>query len=264
MTFYQNVAENGVSVCQGPRSSFNAATSLAGLPRADGLILVDAHPGNPVNSVRSINPAVIDENRPDLLNSDLDPFNPKNGFNPKGPSTYSDEFKKKYFRAQAERMNRLIDKAQAVQRQMKEGKYNYPDDDAFLGGPRRRWPLDATRPEHSPGYSEASETDQKRRQDRNGNRQKCARGESEQRAAKRHVRKWHALFDPAVVYQCQRWRATDSMDGIDHCTSNNSPPCHLPAITVPTLVTAMGSLFYSRQRDSLRALRRKGQGFRRR
>ncbi len=29
-------------------------------------------------------------------------------------------------------MNRLIDKALAMQRQMKEGKYIYPDDDVFL------------------------------------------------------------------------------------------------------------------------------------
>ena len=131
-TFYQNVAENGVSVCQGPKKLVQCGNDLAGLPRADGLILVDAHPGNPVNGIRSINPAVTDESRPDLINPDLDPFNPKNGYNPKGPSIYSDEFKKKYFRAQAERMNRLIDKAQAMQRQMKEGKYNYPDDDVFL------------------------------------------------------------------------------------------------------------------------------------
>lgn len=140
MTFYQNVAENGVSVCQGSKKLVQCGNELAGLLRADGLVLVDAHPGNPVNGIRSINPAVIDDNRPDLIDPDLDPYNPKNGFNAKGPSRYSDEFKKKYFRAQAERMSRLIDKAQAMQRQMKEGKYSYPDDDAFLvirgnGGP---------------------------------------------------------------------------------------------------------------------------------
>ena len=30
-------------------------TELVGLPRADGLILVDAHPGNPVQRLRSLN-----------------------------------------------------------------------------------------------------------------------------------------------------------------------------------------------------------------
>jgi hypothetical protein len=75
---------------------------------------------------------VLDESRPDLINPDLDPFNAKNGYNSKGPSTYSEEFKRKYFHAQAERMNRLIDKAPALQRQMKEAKSLYPDDDAFV------------------------------------------------------------------------------------------------------------------------------------
>ena len=44
-------------------------------------------------------------------------------------------------------------------------------------------------------------------------------------------------------------RATDSMDGIDHCSSNNSPPCHLPTITVPTLVTAMGGHYFIRDNE---------------
>ena len=44
-------------------------------------------------------------------------------------------------------------------------------------------------------------------------------------------------------------RGTDSMDGIDHCSSNNSPPCHLPTITVPTLVTAMGGHYFIRDNE---------------
>ncbi|MSP39514.1 MAG: hypothetical protein EXR70_13590 [Deltaproteobacteria bacterium] len=83
--------------------------------------------------VRSLNPAITDESRPDLLNPEVDLYNPKNGYNPKGPSNYSDDFKKKYFRAQAERMNRLIDKALAMERAMKDGKYFYPVEGAEHG-----------------------------------------------------------------------------------------------------------------------------------
>ena len=36
MTFYQNVAENGVSVCQGPNKLVQCGNELAGLPKADG------------------------------------------------------------------------------------------------------------------------------------------------------------------------------------------------------------------------------------
>src|SRR5215467_8479691 len=56
MTFYQNVAENGVAACQGTKKLSPCGDDLAGLPKADGLILVDAHPGNPVNGIRSLNP----------------------------------------------------------------------------------------------------------------------------------------------------------------------------------------------------------------
>src|SRR5713226_1313346 len=132
MTFYQNVAENGPSVCQGKNKLVQCGNELAGLARADGLILVDAHPGNPVNGVRSINPAVTDERRPDQVDADLDPFNPKNGYSSKGPLKYSEEFKKKYFKAQADRMNKLIDMALEKSARMKDRKYLYPDDDVFL------------------------------------------------------------------------------------------------------------------------------------
>ena len=42
MTLYQSVAENGPSVCQGPAKLVQCGNDLAGLPPADGLILVDA------------------------------------------------------------------------------------------------------------------------------------------------------------------------------------------------------------------------------
>ena len=48
---------------------------------------------------------------PQRLNSRLDPFDPNNGYDPNGSSHYSDAFKNRYFKAQAERMNRLIDDA---------------------------------------------------------------------------------------------------------------------------------------------------------
>ncbi|HWP24244.1 MAG TPA: hypothetical protein VNM15_08735 [Candidatus Binatia bacterium] len=249
MTFYQNVAENGVSVCQGPKKLVQCGGELAGLPRADGLILVDAHPGNPVNGLRSINPAVLDDRRPDLINPDLDPFNPKNGFNAKGPSLYPEEFKRRYFRAQAERMNRLIDKAVAMQRQMKEGKYPYPDDDVFLivrGDGARLMQLDLT---IHPGTVRP---------------QKLIKNDGtivteivkSVRVANPNAARQNASFENGTRFltvksflSANAVRATDSLDGIDHCTSNNSPPCHLPTIAVPTLVAAMGGHYFIRDNE---------------
>jgi hypothetical protein len=249
MTFYQNVAENGVSVCQGAKKLVQCGNELTGLPRADGLILVDAHPGNPVNGVRSLNPALTDESRPDLLNPELDPFNPKNGFNPKGPSNYSDEFKSKYFRAQAERMNRLIDKALAMQRQMKDGKYDYPDDAAFLvvrGDGARLMQLDLT---------VHGATAKPRKLIKNDGTIVTAIVKSV-RVANPNLARQNATFENGTRFltvksflSANAVRGSDSMDGIDHCSSNNSPPCHLPTITVPTLVSAMGGHYFIRDNE---------------
>lgn len=249
MTFYQNVAENGVAVCQGAKKLVQCGNELAGLPRADGLILVDAHPGNPVNGISSINPAVIDDSRPDLIDPELDPYNPSNGYNPKGASTYSEDFKTKYFRAQAQRMNRLIDKALAMDRQMKAGKYAYPDDDAFLivrGDGGRLMQLD-------PGIHAGTEKPQKLIK----NDGSVVTGVIKSvRVANPGSARQNATFENGTRFltvksfvSANAVRGTDSMDGIDHCSSNNSPPCHLSTITVPTLVTAMGGHYFIRDNE---------------
>jgi hypothetical protein len=91
-TFYQATAETGPSYCQGPNKLIQCSNALANLPPADGMLLLDAHPGNTVNTLRSLNPAVLDENDPSKFDAALDPFDPRNGFNPNGQSVYSAEF----------------------------------------------------------------------------------------------------------------------------------------------------------------------------
>jgi pimeloyl-ACP methyl ester carboxylesterase len=130
-SFYQAVAEQGPSYCRGPNKLSECDDALAGLPRADGLVLVDAHPGISVNGLRSLNPAVLDEHDPAKLDPALDPFNPANGYKDGAPR-YSDDFKRRYFKAQADRMNRLIDKALAQLNAMKSGTAPYPDNDAMV------------------------------------------------------------------------------------------------------------------------------------
>jgi hypothetical protein len=62
----------------------------------------------------------------------LDPFDPKNGYNPNGSSTYSDKFKAQYFAAQAERMNNLIDSALETRSLIDAGVSRFTDDDDFI------------------------------------------------------------------------------------------------------------------------------------
>ena len=132
MTFYQNVAQHGPSVCQGANKLIPCTKELAGLPSADGIILRDAHPGTAVNTLRSINPSLQRDDKPDQVIASLDPFNAKNGFNASGSSNYSHEFRERFFKAQAVRMNRLVDRALGKLRSIEAGKYYYNEDDAFV------------------------------------------------------------------------------------------------------------------------------------
>src|SRR6185503_5777000 len=109
MTFYQAVAENDVAFCQQPGKLVKCSNSLAGLPRADGVILMDAHPGNGINAVRSLSAnvtndeAIVNHNRPPQTNHRLDPFDAGNGYRSDGLTRYSEDFKSRYFQAQSQR-----------------------------------------------------------------------------------------------------------------------------------------------------------------
>jgi hypothetical protein len=141
MTTYQAVAQNGPVYCQGSNKLVECGNNVAGLPRADGLILNDSIPGYGINGLRFLDPSVLNEAHPELVNSNLDPYNLNNGFNPDGTSTYSDEFKQGYHKAQADRMKRLIDTAQKRLQRAEEGRDSYTDDDVFVVGKGETGPL---------------------------------------------------------------------------------------------------------------------------
>src|SRR5262245_41848381 len=134
MSLYQAVAENGPAYCKGPNKLSECGDDLAGLPRADGIIFADPNPGNSVNTLRRIDPSVPNENNPPDAPpiADLDMFNPSNGFNPNGPSNYSPEFQARYFKAQADRMTRLIAIAQDKLGRINRNANPYPDDDIVV------------------------------------------------------------------------------------------------------------------------------------
>jgi pimeloyl-ACP methyl ester carboxylesterase len=249
MTLYQSVAENGPSVCQGPGKLVQCGNDLAGLPRADGLILVDAHPGNPVNALRSLNPAVTDERRPERLDPALDPFSPKNGYRANGPSVYSDAFKKAYFKAQADRMNRLIQAALDRQAAMRAGAALYRDDEAFVvprGVGGRLMQLDLGIHHRTVKPAKLLKNDGT----------VVTQIVESVRTASPQLASQNMTFEDGTHFltvksflSANAIRATDSMDGIDHCSSNNSPPCHLPRIRVPLLVAAMGGHYFVRDTE---------------
>ncbi len=130
MSSYQNIAENGLKACQGPEKIVKCPDSLAGLPAADGLMLVDSNWGLPEMMLFSIDPAVVSENNGQKLNPDLDLFNPKNGFNPVG-SKFSDAFVHKYLSATGKRNNEMVKTALDRVAAIEAGKGEYSDDEPF-------------------------------------------------------------------------------------------------------------------------------------
>src|SRR5258708_28102873 len=97
-SYYQAVAENGPSYCQGANKLSQCLSSqLSGfLPTdtADAIVFMDAHPGNTMHGVRSLNAALSIQHNPKHPHSAPTPFDEKNGFNPnpQGDSVYSSAF----------------------------------------------------------------------------------------------------------------------------------------------------------------------------
>jgi hypothetical protein len=246
MSFYQAVAENGPSVCQGANKLVQCDNSIAGLTPADAIILSDGHPGNPILRLRSINPAVTNESKPNHLQKKLDPFDPSNGYNPNGPSHYSDSFKNEYFAEQSKRMNELIKTALDRLADIKSGKGDYSDDEPFdipkfdatrllsLDPSIRHTTLHPEKLLKNNGtvvtqIIESIAPSRPELKDANGTFAEGSRGGLTVRSF---------LSSNAI-------RSTNSMDEtkIDLCSSNNSTPCMLQQVSVPLLAAANQASF---------------------
>jgi hypothetical protein len=205
--------------------------------------LLDAHPGNTVNTLRSLNAAVLDENDPSKLDASLDPFDPRNGFNPNGQSVYSAEFMDRYFKAQAARMNRLIDKALAMRETIKQGTASTTDDAPFIFYRNRARLMDFSMSVH-PG------TTRPQKLLKNDGSISTEVVRSVRVAATNSAKLDKTLSNGTKFLSLTSFlsanaiRAADSITDIDWCTSNNSTPCALRQITVPILITAMGGHYF--------------------
>ena len=239
LSFYQAVAEKGTAYCDAPGKLTVCGKELSNLPRADALILVDASIGNPAGLLRGLNPAVVTEGDPKAINPALDPFNPGNGFNPAG-STYTAEFKQRYYEAQAARMNRLIAAASAQAIQLGSDRGPFPDDNVFFivraAGARL---VDAE--------TMAETATAKPRKLLRNNGTTVTQIVRSVRPATRPNPAQNATFDGGArlltlksFLTANAIRSTNSMTGVDWCSSNNSTPCALGQIGVPLLVSAMG------------------------
>ena len=149
MTYYQDVAENGLSACAGPEKIAPCSSALAGMAPADGLILLDAHHGSPPASLFRLDPSVLEEDQfgrvdPSRIDPSLNPFDPANGFVPVENPTYSEEFLDRFFAGQSARRQRQVALVQERLALLQSGQGMYPDNEPLVvarnGG--RIWEID--------------------------------------------------------------------------------------------------------------------------
>jgi len=242
-TFYQAVAEKGISYCQGPNKLTQCSNALAGLPPADAMLLLDAHPGNTINGLRSLNPSVLDENDLSKIDPALDPFDVKNGYNPSGHSTYSAEFMDRYFKAQSARMNRLIDKALAMREEIKQGKGKTLDDVPFIVYRNRARLMDFSMSIH-PGTTRPQKLIKNDGTISTEIVRSVRVGLAENARLDKTLSNGTMFLTLTSFLSANAIRSKDSIVDIDWCSANNSTPCALKQITVPILVTAMGGHYF--------------------
>lgn len=137
MTYYQDVAENGLAACNGPEKIVPCSDDLADLTPADAVILRDGHLGAAVSAMLKLDPSVVVEDQfgrvgPEAYDSSLDPFLEANGFNETGDPTYSEEFLTNYFAGQAARMNRQMDLLNERIGLLDAGNGTFPDNESFV------------------------------------------------------------------------------------------------------------------------------------
>ena len=154
--YYENVAENGPSVCQRPEQIIPCIdTGLQNLPKADGVIIFDAHPGLAFGEFTYMDPSIIvNANPPGNVASNrdqsVDMFAPANGYNvTTNEGVYTSAFVKRFLAAQAIRNQDTLSQALNLlqQRRIATGNPNYMGDDIFLdivggGDAARLWQAD--------------------------------------------------------------------------------------------------------------------------
>jgi hypothetical protein len=261
MSFYQAVAEKGPAYCQASNKLVKCGSDLNGLKPADAIVFADAHAGNPVQTLRSINPSVTIEGGKRRVDPALDLFDPKNGYNPNGASHYSKEFQDRYFAAQARRMNALTDAALSAQAHMKTGDYPYPDDDIVIipsgGNPGAGPGGGAVLTTLDPSISDMMSTARPEKLLRNdgiidtGIVHSVAVPEPRVAVTNRAFDTGTKLFTLKSFLTANATRATNARDGIDYCSSNNSTTCAVQSISVPIMIAAMGGYQFIRDDEMI-------------
>lgn len=247
MSAYQNAAENGVKALQGPEKLIRCS-ELGDLPPSDGVMLLDSNYGNGAMTLLSLDPAVTSEDCGTKIDPELDLFSPVNGYDPQG-SVYTDEFIRKYQKAQGERNNRLIDAALERLYAIECGKGKYADDEPFIvpGGaqnsfnnklfPQDTRLLSRTRKAWPLLHADGSVTTQIIPCVRRAKNNKCFTDSYRMGSIKSTIRTY--LNSSAVRTTDRFGYNEDSLNGIDWLSSYSCTPGNMMGVSGPLLVMGM-------------------------
>jgi pimeloyl-ACP methyl ester carboxylesterase len=153
MSYYQNVAQNGVAACQDPARLDPCGDDLAGQPAADGVALLDAIPGIAFSDLTALDASVTNESNLRVRNESNDMFSAANGYQQDKSSAYSQAFINRYLAAQGKREATLVTQAQGLQKQIARGNGQYSDDTPMPVGrdSARIWEADTALIAHTKG-----------------------------------------------------------------------------------------------------------------
>jgi hypothetical protein len=250
MGSYQAVAEKGLSYCQAPQRLTQCSDKLAHLPPADGVVFADAHPNDGVQKMRDIDPAVVaDKDGSIQVRPDLDPFSTANGYGPVR-SHYSKEFIKRYAEAQAAQMANLIEQARRQAADMKQNGMTRANEDLILIPTTKSsaWIL-----RYDPNIEGARETVRPEKLLRNDGSIVMEKVTSVAVATgPKDTKTLETLsYNADAFLQSHTIRGTNSIDGIDYCSSNSSSICGAQFISVPAMVAGMGGYMFVRDSERL-------------
>ena len=127
--WYQNVAEHGPSACNGPEKIYPCKSEgLTGLAKPDGIIFLDSTTGA-FHELSSVDPAFDGNKRI----ASLDMFSAANGYDLKAHrATYSADFARRFYAAQAARNKAIVDNAVARLKAIEAGKGEFTDDEPLI------------------------------------------------------------------------------------------------------------------------------------
>lgn len=131
MTAYQLVAEKGKAAFEGKLyNDWN--DKLAGLPKADGVMLLDANFGNSLMTLLSLDANIGKQNEGMNETGRFNLKDPANGYVAGGNSVYNDAFVVSYNQAQRNRLQTLMTMANERLSKIEAGKGQFADDEPFV------------------------------------------------------------------------------------------------------------------------------------